>query len=90
MFQAKIEELEQHVGILANSPDQRFTTQPPIDEVDTSVEGRSNKPDPSGQYYGGQDKTSHQISGQDPAQDGLDLDENDQEIAKVINAERGR
>ena len=46
--------------------------------------------DTSGQYYGGQDKTSHQISGQDPAQDGLDLDDNDQEIAKVINADRGR
>ena len=41
--------------------------------------------DASGQYYGGQDRTSHQISGQDPAHDGLDFDDNDQEIAKAIN-----
>ena len=42
VFQAKIEELEQHVGILANSPDIRFTTQPmPIEEVEND-EGRSN------------------------------------------------
>ena len=41
--------------------------------------------DTSGQYYGGPDKTSHQISGQDPVQD-VDLEE-DQEIARVINAE---
>ena len=89
VFQAKIEELEQHVGILANSPDQRFTTHPPIDEVDTSGEGRSNKMlDASGQYYGGQDRTSHQISGQDPGQEGLEFDDGDGEVAKVINEGR--
>lgn len=54
------------------------------------MEGRSNKlGETSAQYYGGHDKTSHHISGQDPVQD-VDLDENDQEIAKVINAERSR
>ena len=30
IFQAKVEELEQHVGILANSPDPALTTAPPI------------------------------------------------------------
>jgi len=28
VYQAKIEELEQHVGILANSPDPHFQTSP--------------------------------------------------------------
>ena len=32
IFSAKIEELEQHVGILANSPDPVFTTHAPIVE----------------------------------------------------------
>lgn len=41
--------------------------------------------DTYGQYYGGQDRTSHQISGQDPATDGIDIDA-DEEMAK-INAE---
>ena len=30
IFQAKVEELEQHVGILANSPDPALTTAAPI------------------------------------------------------------
>ena len=74
------------MGILANSPDQRFTTQPPpIEEVD-SGDARSNKLDTSGHY---QDKTSHHMSGQDPAQD-VDFDDNDHEVAKVVNVEGGR
>lgn len=35
IFQAKVEELEQHVGILANSPDPLLTTAPPILEEGT-------------------------------------------------------
>ena len=42
--------------------------------------------DGSGQYYGAQDRTSHHISGQDPATDGLDID-GEEDIQKIVNVE---
>ena len=55
----------------------------------TFPDWKSNKMlDTSGQYYGGKDGQSHQISGQDPVQD-IDFDGDDQEIAHVVNAEKG-
>lgn len=53
------------------------------------MSAKSNKVlDTSGQYYGAHDRTSHQISGQDPGQDGLEFDDGDGEMAKVINEGR--
>ena len=44
VFQAKIEELEQHVGILANSPDQRFTTEAVPEEIEPPMTGGDERP----------------------------------------------
>lgn len=44
VFQAKIEELEQHVGILANSPDERFTTAPVPEEAEPPMTGGDTRP----------------------------------------------
>lgn len=82
------------MGILANSPDPRFTTEAlPIEEVDSGDgDVKSSKVlDGSAQVLGGkQDKGSHHVSGGDRLNNRtyMDFDENHHQITNAVKSNK--